>query len=68
MLLLYKRPQVCDVCPNHEVTKPHTGTSLDLGSVDYCYTDILFDPPHLLYFAAQCPPGGGATPAPPLTP
>ena len=51
-LFLFNRPPVCEVCLNREVSKPWTGNSTDLGSVDYCYVDILYAPPHL------CPPKG----------
>ena len=55
---MFNRPPVYEVCPNHEVTKPWTGTSTDLGSVAYSYVAILYAPLHLLYLAAQFPPKG----------
>ena len=55
LLLLFNRPPIHEVCPNHEVTKPRKGTSPDLGYVAYCYVYTLF--PSLPYlFASQCPP------------
>ena len=53
-LLLFNRPPVCEVCPNHEVTKHWTGTSPDLGSVAYSYVAIIYAPPRLPYLAANC--------------
>ena len=48
LLLLFNRPPVREVCLNHVVTKPHTETYPDLGSVVYCYVAILYAPPRLL--------------------
>ena len=57
-MLFFNRPPIREVFPNYEVTKPQTGTSLDLGSFNYCYVAILYAPPHILSFAAQSLPGG----------
>ena len=62
--LLFNRPPVFEVCPNHEVTKPWTGTSPDLGSVAYCYVAILYAPPCIIYLATQCPPKGSTKSCP----
>ena len=37
LLLLFDWPPVREVCPNHEDAKAWAGTSLDLGSIYYCY-------------------------------
>ena len=58
LLLLFNSPSVCEVCPNDEVGKPQTGTSLGLDSVAYFYVTILYAPPHILSFVDQCPPEG----------
>ena len=67
-LLLFNFPPVCELCPNHEVTKPWTGTSMYLGSVTYCCIDVLYDPPCPIYFPPDVFLGVQTNPAPPLTP
>ena len=55
-LLLFNWPPFRELCPNNEVTKSQTGTSLILGSFAYCYAAIMYAPPLILSFTAQCLP------------
>ena len=47
-------PPVHEVCPNYEVVvfQPWKLTTLDLGSVAYCYIAYLLNPPHLLFLTS----------------
>ena len=51
-------PPVCEVNKNYEVveSQPHTLTTLDLGSVAYCYVAYLLEPTHTLILPSNVPP------------
>ena len=68
MLLLFNWPPICEVFPNQEVTKPRIGTSLELGSVAYCYVTIIYAPLRLLSLPPNVRPRGQTTLALPLMP
>ena len=55
---MFNCPPFCEVCPNHEVSKPWTGTFPDPGPVDYCYVAIVYVPTRPLCLATRCPPKG----------